>query len=116
MSLSLYMDENVPRQITMGLRLRGIDVLTVQEDGRSGMSDPQVLERASQLQRILFSRDDDLLVIAHQKQQEGVSFSGVIYSHPQGQSIGGCISDLELIVSVCTLNECRDCVQYLPLK
>jgi len=29
------MDENVPRAITGGLRLRGIDVLTVQEDGLS---------------------------------------------------------------------------------
>ena len=32
MILKLYMDENVPRQITVGLRLRGIDVLSVQED------------------------------------------------------------------------------------
>ncbi|WP_293133656.1 DUF5615 family PIN-like protein [Okeania sp. SIO3I5] len=28
-----YMDENVSRLITEGLRRRGIDVLTVQEDG-----------------------------------------------------------------------------------
>lgn len=30
MSLALYMDENVARQITVGLRQRNIDVLTVQ--------------------------------------------------------------------------------------
>ncbi|HEY4564743.1 MAG TPA: DUF5615 family PIN-like protein, partial [Thermoanaerobaculia bacterium] len=46
MSLALYMDENVPRAITGGLRLRGIDVLTVQEDGLSGLADPEVLDRA----------------------------------------------------------------------
>jgi hypothetical protein len=30
MSIALYMDENVHRAVTNGLRLRGIDVLTVQ--------------------------------------------------------------------------------------
>lgn len=46
MSIAFYMDENVPRQITVGLRLRGVDDLTVQEDGRAGMIDPAVLDRA----------------------------------------------------------------------
>jgi len=32
-SLPLFMDVHVQRQITVGLRLRGIDVLTAQEDG-----------------------------------------------------------------------------------
>lgn len=36
MAIALYMDENVPRQILLGLRLRGVDVLSVQEDKRSG--------------------------------------------------------------------------------
>lgn len=33
MSIALYMDENIPLPITLGLRLLNIDVLTVQEDG-----------------------------------------------------------------------------------
>jgi hypothetical protein len=33
------MDEHVPRSITTGLRLRNVDVLTVQEDGRTGFPD-----------------------------------------------------------------------------
>ncbi|MEQ8958316.1 MAG: hypothetical protein RLP02_10380 [Coleofasciculus sp. C2-GNP5-27] len=32
MTVALYMDEHIRRSITLGLRLRGIDVLTVQED------------------------------------------------------------------------------------
>jgi hypothetical protein len=43
------MDENVPRQITIGLRLRGIDVITVQEEKRTGQSDPEVLARATEV-------------------------------------------------------------------
>jgi Domain of unknown function (DUF5615) len=115
MSVKLYMDENVPRQITLGLRLRGLDILTVQEDNRLGLPDPQVLDRATELQRVLFSRDDDLLVIANQRQQNGTLFYGVIYAHPQGNSIGDCVHDLELIAKICDLVDCINQVQYLPL-
>lgn len=61
------MDENVPRAITGGLRLRGVDVLTVQEDGRRGLDDPRVLDRATELGRVLFSQDEDLLVEARRR-------------------------------------------------
>lgn len=32
MAIKLYMDAHIPKAITNGLRLRGIDVLTAQED------------------------------------------------------------------------------------
>lgn len=115
MSIALYMDENVPRQITTGLRLRDIDVLTVQKDNRVGISDLEVLDRATELKRVLFSRDDDLLAIANQRQQQGQFFYGVIYSHPQRSSIGDCIHDLELIATVCDVEDCINQVQYLPI-
>jgi hypothetical protein len=40
MSLALYMDHHVPRAITIGLRLRGVDVLTAYEDGASTLPTP----------------------------------------------------------------------------
>lgn len=43
MSISLYMDENVPIQITDGWRLRNVDVLTVQEDRLASFPDPAVI-------------------------------------------------------------------------
>lgn len=61
MGLTFYMDENVHGSITTGLRLREVDVLTVQEDNRSGISDPEVMRRAIALGRLLFSQDSDLL-------------------------------------------------------
>jgi hypothetical protein len=42
MTLELYMDEHVRRSITNGLKLRGVSVLTVQEDGRTGTPDPNL--------------------------------------------------------------------------
>ncbi len=50
--IRLYMDENVHGTITSGLRRRNIDVLTVQEDHRSGLPDPEVLDRAIELGRV----------------------------------------------------------------
>lgn len=115
MAIALYMDENVPRQILLGLRLRGVDVLSVQEDQRSGEPDPQVLARANELQRVLFTRDDDFLVIANQLLQEETNFIGIIYAAQQIASIGVCVRDLELIAKVSDLEDFSNHIQYLPL-
>ena len=51
----LYSDENVRGQVIRGLKARGVDVLTAQEDGRHRTRDPEVLDRATALGRVLFS-------------------------------------------------------------
>ncbi len=33
MAISFYLDQHVPRAIAIGLRMRGVDVLTTQDDG-----------------------------------------------------------------------------------
>ena len=81
MAISLYMDEQVPKAITLGLRQRGIDVLTVQDDGFTNTPDPILLDHATDLGRVMFSQDDDFLKEAHYRQTEGIYFSGVIYVH-----------------------------------
>lgn len=45
MSIRLYMDVHVRRAVTNGLRLRGVDVLTAQEDDAAEMDDRQLLDR-----------------------------------------------------------------------
>jgi predicted nuclease of predicted toxin-antitoxin system len=76
MPIALYMDHHVPRAITAGLRSRGIDVLTAHEDGTQELDDPALLDRAGELKRVLFTRDDDLLAEATKRQREGRVFSG----------------------------------------
>lgn len=115
MSLAFYMDEQVPKQITEGLRLRGIDVLTVQEDGRAGTPDPSVFDRATELQRLMVSRDQDFLIEANQRQATGIYFPGVIYAHQQQVSMGDCIRNLELIARAGRPEEFINQVIYLPL-
>jgi|SRR5215467_1628128 len=79
MSVHLYMDVHVRRTVTAGLRLRGVDVLTAQEDGTGELPDPELLDRATELGRVLFTQDDDLLREAKRRQQTGESFAGIIY-------------------------------------
>ena len=73
MSIAFYMDENVHRGITNGLRIRDVDVLTVQEDGRTGFRDPVILDRATELKRVLFTQDDDFLAEATRRQLESLN-------------------------------------------
>jgi predicted nucleotidyltransferase len=91
------MDDNVPAAITTGLRIRGVDVLTALEDGHHTMPDAQLVDRAHVLGRVLFTRDDDLIAEAVQRQQQGTPFHGVIYAHQLRVSIGAAVRDLELI-------------------
>lgn len=78
MSIGLYMDVHIPKAITIGLRLRGVDVLTAQEDGTITLSDADLLERATELGRTLYPHDDDLLAEAHARLSLGRNFAGVI--------------------------------------
>ncbi len=115
MPIGLYMDQHVPRSITVGLRLRGIDVITAYEDGSSQLKDPALLSRADLLGRILFTCDDDLLSEAAERQEKGIQFQGVVYAHQMKVSIGKCIHDLELIAKLGTPEELKNGVIFLPL-
>lgn len=116
MTISFYMDVHVPSAITDHLRLRGVDALTAQEDSAREASDPDLLDRASDLGRILFTQDKDLLTEASSRQRAGGSFVGVIYAPQTGVTIGRCVADLELIAKAGDPAEWINRVEYLPLK
>lgn len=115
MTVSLYMDHHVPKAITVGLRLRGVDVVTALEDGADQLDDDELLKRANELGRALFTQDDDLLAEAAKCQREGVQFSGVIYWHQLRVAIGVCIQDLEVIAKSGETKELKNQVIFLPL-
>jgi uncharacterized protein with PIN domain len=115
MTVGLYMDVHVHRAITTGLRLRGVDVLTAQEDGYRRAVDDVLLDRATELQRVLFTQDEDLLAEAKRRQMQSVPFAGVIYAHQLRITIGRCVQDLELIASAAYPEEMANRVEYLPL-
>ena len=115
MAIALIMDHHVPRAITIGLRLRNVDVLIAYEDGSSELEDPLLLDRANVLERVLFTRDDDLLVEATRRQRSGTNFRGVIYAHQLGVPIGQCVVDLELIAKAAEPEDLINQIIFLPL-
>jgi len=115
MAITLYMDQHVSKAITVELRLRGVDVVTAREDDASEMEDDELLDRAGELGRVLFTRDDDLLAEATKRQREGRFFRGVIYAHQMRVSIGVCIRDLGIIAKAGEPDDLIHGVQFLPL-
>jgi hypothetical protein len=110
------MDVHVRRAITDTLRVRGVDVLTAQADGAGRLPDPQLLDRAMRLGRVLFSQDEDLLAEACRRQRASEHFAGLVYAHQVRVSIGRCINDLELIAKATDPQDWADRVEYLPLE
>lgn len=115
MSIALYFDVHVRAAIADGLRLRGVNVLTAQEDGAAEMDDPDLLDRAGVLGRVIFTQDQDFLREAHRRQAAGEFFNGVIYSHQLHSTVGQCVSGLELIAKIHEPEDMANTVEYLPL-
>jgi hypothetical protein len=115
-ALPLYADVHIPRAIVIGLRLRGVDVLTAQEDQASSFTDQKLLDRATSLGRVLFSFDSDLLKEASRRQREQIPFAGLVYAHPTRISIGECIGQLELISTVGEPADMANRVEFLPFQ
>ena len=113
MSLGFYLDVHVPRSITRGLRRRGVDVLTAQEDEASRLKDPDLLDRATALGRMLFSQDEDLVVEAVRRQRSGKSSATVVFARQLDLSIGRCIADLEALAKAATAGDAQGQIIFL---
>jgi hypothetical protein len=112
--LPLYMDHQVPVAVTQGLRRLGIEVLSAQEDGAEAWDDDKILERATRLQRTLFSEDEDFLTITDNWRQAGRDFAGLVYAHQLNLTIGRAVADLELIAKVMEPHDMLNQVIYIP--
>jgi predicted nuclease of predicted toxin-antitoxin system len=112
--IAYYMDENVPLAVTLGLRDREVNALTVQEDGRDGDDDEQLLDRATELKRILVTMDRDFFAIAADRQARSIPFCGVIFAS-ESLSYRERIDDLEMIAKCSDLTDWENQLVILPL-
>ena len=106
--IRFYLDEHIHSAVAEGLRRRGIEVLTVQQARKTGLSDREQLAFALDTKRVMVTMDSDFLAIA----AEGVSHAGVAYASP-GKSIGGLIRAIVLIHDVLTSTDMKNHVEYL---
>ena len=106
--IKFYLDEHIHSAVAEGLRRRGVNVLAVQEAGKSGMSDGEQLAFARNEGRVMVTMDSDFLTLA----VEGLSHAGIAYANPR-KSIGELISALMLLSDVLTPTEMANHVEYL---
>jgi hypothetical protein len=109
------MDVHIRRAVTSALRLRSIDVLTAQEDGGAEFDDDRLLQRATELGRVLVSQDEDLLREGARRLAENKPFSGIVYAHQLRVTIGQMVEDLALIAAATSMEEWTGKIEYPPL-
>ena len=112
------MDVHVPDAITVGLRLRRVDVLTAHEDGARRLSDALLLAHPVMAfgSRPVQSRRRTCSAKRPSSAAHGVSFTGVIYAHQLKVTIGQCVRDLELVAHAGAPEDFANRVEYLPLR
>jgi predicted nuclease of predicted toxin-antitoxin system len=108
-TIRYHLDEHVGNAVAAGLRRLGIDVTTTHEAGLRGATDPEQLAYANADGRVIFTEDDDFLVLANL----GVEHPGIVYCKQNTRSIGEIIAGLELIWEVCEPNEIRNRVEFI---
>jgi predicted nuclease of predicted toxin-antitoxin system len=116
LSLRLYMDEHVPAAITDALRARGVDVLTVQEDGYSGAEDSFLVGRAAALGRIIVSEDEDMIREAVLTMRQGKSTLGLFRGTRLSHNLGRAIEDLALAAMVYDPQDIANRIEWIPLR
>ena len=114
MAVGIYVDVQIPSAISTGLRLRGVEVITAQEDGAARFADADLLTRATELRMLLYTHDDDFLKEARRRLESGESFSGVIYSHQTRSPAGRCIEDIEIIAKILDPDGLNGQIEYVP--
>lgn len=106
--ISFYLDEHIHRAVADGLQHRGVNVLTVQEAGKTGASDRDQLSFAMSEGRVMVTMDSDFILLA----SEGLAHAGIAYANHQ-RSIGDLIGSLMLIYDVLTSADMTNHVEYL---
>lgn len=94
----------------------GSDLVRVQTALPEGTLDPDVLEWAAAEGRVLLSNDrKTMIAYARQRVQTGQPMPGLIVMPPH-RWIGKALSDVLLIANVCSPDELRNQIVFLPLK
>jgi predicted nuclease of predicted toxin-antitoxin system len=114
MSVGIYMDVQIPSAISIGLRIRGVDVITAQEDGTTRLADPDLLTRATKLKRLLYTHDDDFLKEARVRIAKNELFCGIIFSRQLYSPTGRCIDDIELIAKTFNNEDMINRIEFIP--
>lgn len=115
MQLRLYLDEDSSSHaLAHNLRLRGIDVLTVLEAGRSGQSDDEQLEFATAQGRVIYScNKGDFQRLHTTYLSQGRNHAGIILAPQQRYSVGEQARRLLRLIKAKSAAEMQNSLEFL---
>ena len=116
--LRLAADENLKAAIVAGLRRlqADLDILTVQEAGRTSQTDPEVLDWAASEQRILITHDTSTMIqSAYDRSRAGDPMPGLLVV-PSSFPIGRAVDEIALFATASVDGEWDGQVVYVPLR
>jgi predicted nuclease of predicted toxin-antitoxin system len=108
-TIRFHLDEHVARAVADGLRRLGIDVTTTPDANLLGAADADQIAYALAQGRVIFTEDDDFLVLA----AAGTLHADVAYCHQNTRSIGHIIRALELIWQLYEPAEMKNRVEFI---
>jgi predicted nuclease of predicted toxin-antitoxin system len=111
--LKIYTDENVDVRVAEGLRRRGVEAVSVYDEGKVGLSDEAQLVHANTLGAVIFTHDADLIEIATETNRLGDDHCGVIFVEMHRLRLGECIRRLALYADVVTAEEMINRIEFL---
>ena len=113
--IRLYVDEDASETaVILGLRARGIDLLTTVEAGRLGVSDQEQLEFAIQERRALYTFNaKDFARLHREFLTNGRSHSGIIVIPEQRYSVGQKIRRLAAFMHGRNAESMTDQIEFL---
>jgi predicted nuclease of predicted toxin-antitoxin system len=103
-----HLDEHVPPAIAHGLRRRGIDVTTANDAGLAGASDPDHIAFARSEGRVIFTSDEDYLVL----HEQGIDHAGIVSCRQGSRTLGEAIRFLVLLHACMTADEMDRSLEY----
>jgi hypothetical protein len=111
--LKIYTDENVDVRVAEGLRRRGVEAVSVYDEGKVGLSDEAQLAHANTLRAVIFTHDADLIEIAAETNRAGADHWGVIFVEMHRLRLGECIRRLALYADVVAAEEMVNRIEFL---
>ena len=110
--LRFYLDENISPAVTEQLKLREIDAVCVRDLNLFGDDDRNHLERATDMNRVLCTHDQDFLRLALAKSDH----AGIVFAEHYGAKIGGWVKALRKLHAEIEAEEMRGLVKFVSAK
>lgn len=111
--LAGFADEHVHEGIVVGLRRRGMDVVTVQDLGLEGTDDEDLLLIATRETRLMLTSDKDFLRIHTKWLRAAKDHTGIAYWPGGGVGVGYVIRRVEEYAKTTTPAEARNALEYI---